>query len=121
MVRELLGISTTDYSVGNVVINNGYTYEAILDSFNINPTNLTYWKVIKPYSYISGNPTDSISLQIGPNFAVSNTGLLTASEAVISGNITAITGNIANWIIDGNILKKSIWYSGVRFYFWHKC
>ena len=45
-----------------------------------------------------------LRLAIGSNFGVSDTGVLYASNAIVSGNITAITGAIANWVISGDYM-----------------
>lgn len=47
------------------------------------------------------------TLKIGNNFEVSNTGVLTASGAIINGNITASSGKIAGYTIDGDTLYGS--------------
>jgi hypothetical protein len=43
----------------------------------------------------------------GSNFSVSSEGELRARNAILSGSINATSGQIGDWIIDGNILRDS--------------
>lgn len=54
------------------------------------------------------------SLKVGSNFSVNNSGILTASGANISGSITATTGKIGGWTINGNDLRGSSGSSYIR-------
>lgn len=56
------------------------------------------------YATFNGVTINGGSLSIGSNFSVSNTGVLNASSAIISGNITATTGKIADYTINGAML-----------------
>ena len=44
------------------------------------------------------------SLKVGDNFSVNPQGILTAAGATVSGKITATSGKIGGWTIDGNSL-----------------
>lgn len=54
---------------------------------------------------IAGASRTGLRLTVGPNFGVSNTGVLYASNAIISGNITATSGTIGGAsITDGTLI-----------------
>ena len=56
---------------------------------------------------LSGATISGGSITIGNNFSVSNTGILTASGANITGALTATDGTFGGWKIVGNQLKSN--------------
>ena len=60
---------------------------------------------------IVGDGTNDVSLNINNNFTVDKTGVLTATGAVISGNLTATTGNFSG---DVRIASTGSLYSGTK-------
>ncbi len=54
----------------------------------------------------SQQPHDPASFISSSKFKVSADGRMTASDANIEGKLTATTGKIANWDIDGNVLSR---------------
>jgi hypothetical protein len=64
------------------------------------------------YIDTSGNASFSGSITggtiaIGSNFSVSNTGIINAAGAILSGSINATGGNIGGWVVDGVILRDT--------------
>ena len=54
------------------------------------------------------------SLKVGDNFSVNSQGILTAAGATVSGKITATSGKIGGWTIDGNDLVGTKGSSYIR-------
>lgn len=57
---------------------------------------------------IAGASRTGLRLTVGSNFGVSNTGVLYASDAIISGNITATSGSISGSIVTTGINADNI-------------
>lgn len=53
---------------------------------------------------VAGSSRSGLRLAIGSNFGVSNSGVIYASNVVMSGNVTATSGKIGNWLIGSNAL-----------------
>ena len=56
--------------------------------------------------YIDFTPGTNYYIRMGPHFAVSSSGVLIASGAMIEGQLTASSGLIANWNIGDNAIYK---------------
>lgn len=81
--------------------------------FNINSTyiaqNTTSLGGTNNSVYLGNN-----GISCGTAFKVTNAGVLTATNATISGNITASSGKIATWTIDGDHIYNGIAYTGAK-------
>lgn len=53
---------------------------------------------------VAGSSRSGLRLAIGSNFGVSNSGVIYASNVVMSGIVTATSGKIGNWLIGSNAL-----------------
>ena len=80
-----IGNGTSGFTIGNTAIYNG---KSSRDDANAG-------------IYLG---TNGISLGKSNTFTVTNAGKLTAKDATITGTITATSGKIADWTIDGSIL-----------------
>jgi hypothetical protein len=112
--------STDIFSLGNKLSFNGsaLTVNGIISasagnfSGNITSTATIAGGTISGSTVVGGNIIGGTitggSITIGgSNFSVSTEGELRARNAILSGSINATSGQIGNWVIDGNILRDS--------------
>lgn len=89
-----------EYSEGDIVFYNGYTYKSLLEQSGNTPENLETWSVVDPYSYISGDVNStSYALKIADNFSVGHDGKVTATDGRFLGEVTATAGKIGGWTV----------------------
>lgn len=101
-------ISNNTLISGNIGLCSDKTSGAIAFWAGYSDRNNAPFRVTNTGAMICSNATiTGGSLKVGNNFSVNNSGILTAKGADISGRITATSGKIGGWEIDGNTLRGS--------------
>ena len=109
--KTLTGVTLQNASGTFKVDANGNVTGAAISGSSItlkNDDNVTTFNVTKKGAVTATNiKITGGSLNINDAFKVNSSGVLTATGATITGKITAETGSIGGYTIDGNVLKSS--------------